>query len=103
VSEIEGRNPKSEPVGLQDARKKPDLSRSSFIQTHWLLGEESTPLNGPPSGFGLRISFGFRASDFGLCHKPVSTQNSEEHSVGAVKMFVIDRTLYLVSFNYKAT
>src|SRR2546426_3545179 len=31
-----------------------------------------------PSGFGLRISFGFRASDFELWPPACSTQNGEE-------------------------
>jgi hypothetical protein len=104
----EDRSPKSEPVhppqyrqsgqrsrfacyggrvGLREARKKPDLSRSSFIQTNSLLGEESASLDGPTSGFGLRISFGFRASDFGFCHKSVSTQNSKELHCSSVTAF----------------
>jgi hypothetical protein len=52
----EARNPKSEPVGLREAgsreRDEPELRLES--------------LNWPPSGFGLRISLGFRASDFEL-------------------------------------
>jgi hypothetical protein len=53
---LEIRNPKSEPVGLREAGSRechePELRLES--------------LNWPPSGFGLRISFGFRASDFEL-------------------------------------
>jgi hypothetical protein len=104
----EDRSPKSEPVhlpqkrqsgrrslsacyrgrvGLREARKKPELSRSSLIQTHSLWGEELASLKGLISGFGLRISFGFRASDFGLCHKSVSTQNSEEPHCSSLTAF----------------
>ena len=34
-------------------------------------------LHWPPSGFGIRISFGFRASDFELWPRACSIQNSE--------------------------
>jgi len=53
---LEIRNPKSETVGVREAGShecdEPGLRLES--------------LNWPPSGFGLRISFGFRASDFDL-------------------------------------
>jgi hypothetical protein len=67
-----------EGAAFEKRERCPTLAGTVFIPTYSLLGEELAWLNGPPSVFGLRISFGFRASDFGLCHKFVSTQNSEE-------------------------
>ena len=52
----EARNPKSEPVGLREAGSRECDEPQVRLE----------PLNWPPSGFGLRISFGFRASDFEL-------------------------------------
>ena len=52
----ETRNPKSQPVGLREAGSREPYEPELRLE----------PLNWPPSGFGLRISFGFRASDFEL-------------------------------------
>jgi len=52
----EARNPKSELVGLREAGSREyDEPELRLELLHW-----------PPSGFGIRISFGFRASDFEL-------------------------------------
>jgi hypothetical protein len=52
----EARNPKSELVGLREEGSR-----------EWDESElRLEPLNWRPSGFGFRISFGFRASDFEL-------------------------------------
>jgi hypothetical protein len=52
----EARNPKSEPVRLREAGSRECDEPELRLE----------PLNWPTSGFGLRISFGFRASGFEL-------------------------------------
>jgi hypothetical protein len=52
----EARNPKSDPVALRGAGLRECAEPKLRLE----------PLDWPPSGFGLRISFGFRVLDFEL-------------------------------------
>src|SRR6185369_16396514 len=71
-------NPKSEPVGLREARNKPGLNRSSFIQTHSLLGKNWRRCTGllRVSAFGFLSDFGLRISAFAINLFPLKTARS---------------------------